>query len=126
MISRRIFSRLSAAAAAVSGVAAAPLAAGNDNQIRREIQGSWTTLMTFSEPPPPPIPRSFVILETFLPQGDYISVAALPSSTPAHGSWDVVGGQMIRTRSRLIVLPDLLGVAVQVEIMESITLAGVR
>jgi hypothetical protein len=119
MISRRIFSRLSAAAAA--GSAAAVPAVANDNLIRREIQGSWKTLMTFSVPPPDPFPPAFWIFETFFPQGQYISVAALPFTTPGHGSWDTASG-MIKTRSKLILLPQLLGVSVDIEITESITL----
>ncbi len=140
MISRRFFSRLPAAAAvsaaAAGAAAAADAVVGNDQEqnaarrrgdpVREDIQGSWNTLMTFSAAPPAPLPPSFWILETFMPQGDYISIAALPFTTSAHGSWDTVDGDKIKTRSRLIVLPQLLGVAVKVEITELITLSWGR
>jgi hypothetical protein len=118
MISRRFFSRLPAAAAVSAAVAAA---AETDRELRQDIRGPWNTLMTFSAPPPAPLPASFYIMETFLPQGDYISMAALPFTTSAHGAWEATDGQ-IKTRSRLIVLPQVLGVAVKVEITEVITL----
>jgi len=106
------------AAAASAAVAAA---ADDDREARGNIRGSWNTLMTFSAPPPPPLPPTFWIFETFLPQGDYISIAALPFTTSAHGSWDTEDGK-IKTRSRLIVLPQVLGVAVNIEITELITM----
>ena len=124
MISRRVFSHLPVAAAAVA-VSAATAAAEDDNQEGQEgqgIEGSWNTLMTFSAAPPSPLPPSFWIIETFIAQGDYISMAALPSTTSAHGSWGKAEDQKIKTRSRLFVLPQLLGVLVKLEITELITL----
>ena len=106
----------------MAAVSAAAAAAQTQRDVRHNIQGSWNTLMTFSAPPPAPLPPSFWIYETFFPQGDYISVAALPFTTSAHGSWDATDDLKIKTRSRLIVLPQVLGVAVRVEITELITL----
>jgi hypothetical protein len=130
MISRRFFSRLPAAAAAsaVAGNAAGTetedsVSRRRSDPVRENIQGSWNTLMTFSAAPPAPLPQSFWIYETFMAEGEYISIAALPFTTSAHGSWALTdNGLSVKTRSRLIVLPQVLGVGVKVEITELITL----
>jgi hypothetical protein len=130
MITRRFFSRLPVVGAAAAAVASAappelepqalrqPLAqSGNSG-----IVGSWNTIMTFDGAPPAPIPKSFWILETFFAEGSYVSMAGLPYTTSAHGNWSSTGGGQIKTRSRLLVLPSLLGVNIKVEITEAITI----
>ena len=129
MIPRRYFTRLPVAAAVSAAVAAAADDVRPVRHVRggpHQIEGSWQTLMTFNGTPPAPLPKSFFVLETFLSEGECISSPALPFTTTAHGSWDNADDGKFKTRTLLIVLPQVLGVAVIVEIKESITLDSSR